>query len=288
VSAFCSLGKCVVQYEQEYGEHSPSRDHSGSVDEYKEEEFEDASPKAALPIPEELPAPEPVAQPVPDLLDLDSDFPTASALEDSNALALAIIPEGTNGNGNIRIFDVNDPSGWELALVTNPTDSATAAANHKKLAGGLDKHLLDSLYDDALQRRGPSGPVPNSYNMGLNMPGGNPFQTPGPGMRPQHMDPFMASSQYAPNSNVQMAMMQQQQAMLMQQQQLQQQQQMMGMAPVSANPFGNPYAGPVGAQYPYGSGLAPEAGVQQPIPGQLALPAPPPAYQNPFGNPGLL
>jgi hypothetical protein len=155
-------------------------------------------------------------------------------------------------------------------------------------AGGLDKHLLDSLYDDALQRRGPSGPVPNSYNMGLNMPGGNPFQTPGPGMRPQHMDPFMASSQYAPNSNVQMAMMQQQQAMLMQQQQLQQQQQMMGMAPVSANPFGNPYAGPVGAQYPYGSGLAPEAGVQQPIPGQLALPAPPPAYQNPFGNPGLL
>lgn len=156
-------------------------------------------------------------------------------------------------------------------------------------AGGLDKHLLDSLYDDALQRRGPSGPVPNSYNMGLQqVPGGNPFQTPGPGMRPQHMDPFMASSQYAPNSNVQMAMMQQQQAMLMQQRQLQQQQQMMGMAPVSGNPFGNPYAGPVGAQYPYGSGLAPEAGVQQPIPGQLALPAPPPAYQNPFGNPGLL
>lgn len=28
------------------------------------------------------------------LQDLDSDFPTASALEDSNALALAIIPEG--------------------------------------------------------------------------------------------------------------------------------------------------------------------------------------------------
>lgn len=67
--AFCSeLGKCVVQYEQEYGEQSPSRDHSGSGEEYKEEDFEDASPKAALPIPEELPAPEPVAQPVPDLL----------------------------------------------------------------------------------------------------------------------------------------------------------------------------------------------------------------------------
>jgi hypothetical protein len=48
---------------------------------------------------------------------------------------------GTNGNGNIRTFDVNDPSGWELALVTNPTDSATAAANHKKLVRG-DNNLL--------------------------------------------------------------------------------------------------------------------------------------------------
>lgn len=67
--AFCSeLGNCVVQHEQEYGEHSPSRDHSDSVEDYKEEEFEDASPKAALPIPEELPDSEPVAQPVPDLL----------------------------------------------------------------------------------------------------------------------------------------------------------------------------------------------------------------------------
>jgi hypothetical protein len=139
---------------------------------------------------------------------------------------------------------------------------------------------LDSLYDDALQRRGPNGAVPNSYNMGMNAPAANPFQAPAPGMPPQHMDPFMASGQYQPSSNVQMAMMQQQQAMLMQQQQ----QQMMGGAPTNANPFGNPYGGHA-AQYPYG---APQAGIQQPIPGQLALPAPPPASYNPFGSPGLI
>lgn len=141
-------------------------------------------------------------------------------------------------------------------------------------AGGFDKLTLDSLYDDALQKRGPNGAVPNSYNMGMGAAAApNPFQAPG--MPQQHMDPFMASGQYAPTTNVQMAMMQQQQAMLMQQQQ----QQMMGATP---NPFGNPYA-PPGGQYPgYGS---PQPA---PVPGQLALPAPPPAYQNPFGNPGLL
>lgn len=134
---------------------------------------------------------------------------------------------------------------------------------------------LDSLYDDALQKRGPNGAVPNSYNMGMNTAAPNPFQAPG--MPQQHMDPFMASGQYQPTTNVQMAMMQQQQALL-------QQQQMMGMAPGTPNPFGNPYApAPVGGQYPYGS---PQQAA--PVPGQLALPAPPPAYHNPFGNPGLL
>lgn len=47
---------------------------------------------------------------------------------------------GANANGNITTFDINDPSGWELALVTNPTDSATAAANHKNLV--RDNNLL--------------------------------------------------------------------------------------------------------------------------------------------------
>jgi len=43
------------------------------------------------------------------------------------------VSAGQTANGNGPTFDINDPSGWELALVTNPTDSATAAANHNKL-----------------------------------------------------------------------------------------------------------------------------------------------------------
>lgn len=267
----------MLKNEPEYEEESSPRAPLETASSYKEEEYEDASPKAHLPIPEELPPPPPeppVVEPVGDLLGLDADLPNASAIEDANALALAIVPEGQTANGNGPKFDINDPSGWELALVTNPTDSTAAAAKHSQLAGGFDKLTLDSLYDDALQKRGPNGAVPNSYNMGMSAAAApNPFQAPG--MPQQHMDPFMASGQYAPTTNVQMAMMQQQQAMLMQQQQ----QQMMGATP---NPFGNPYA-PPGAQYPgYGS---PQPA---PVPGQLALPAPPPAYQNPFGNPGLL
>ncbi|KAG0557934.1 hypothetical protein M758_11G163000 [Ceratodon purpureus] len=272
----------MLKNEPEYEDRSPPRAREDSMPSFKEEQEQDASPKAPPPV-EETPPPPPPPEPAPvepvgDLLGLDADLPNASALEDANALALAIIPEGQTANGNGPTFDINDPAGWELALVTNPTDSATAAANHSKLAGGFDKLTLDSLYDDALQKRGPNGAVPNSYNMGMNTAAPNPFQAPG--MPQQHMDPFMASGQYQPSSNVQMAMMQQQQAMLMQQQQ---QQQMMGMAPGAVNPFGSPYAGGAGGQYPYGAAAAP-----QPIPGQLALPAPPPAYHNPFGNPGLL
>ncbi|XP_024359241.1 putative clathrin assembly protein At4g25940 [Physcomitrium patens] len=270
----------MLKNEPEYGDRSPPRaPEEEAPPSYKEEEYEDASPEAPVPVPEEAPpaqAEPAVVEPVGDLLGLDEDLPDASALENANALALAIIPEGQSANGNAGpTFDVNDPAGWELALVTNPTDTATAAANHSKLAGGFDKLTLDSLYDDALQKRGPNGAVPNSYNMGMNSAAPNPFQAPG--MPPQHMDPFMASGQYAPTTNVQMQMMQQQQALMMQQQAMG-----MGMAAGTPNPFGNPYGGGVPGQYPYG---APQPA---PIPGQLALPAPPPAYSNPFGNPGLL
>ena len=50
---------------------------------------------------------------------------------------------GQTANGNGPTFDINDPAGWELALVTNPTDSATAAEKHSKLVSGLrnGKHV---------------------------------------------------------------------------------------------------------------------------------------------------
>jgi len=244
----------------------------------KEEVYEDASPRAE-PLPESTPPPAPPVEPVGDLLGLDEDLPNAAAaLEESNALALAIVPESTTtANGTGSTYNANGTTGWELALVTNPTDNASVATN-SKFAGGLDKLTLDSLYDDALQRRGPNGVAPNSYNMGMNTAAPNQFHG-APGMPSvQHMDPFLASDKFAPPSNVQMAMMQQHQAMLMLQHQ-----QMMGIPTTGPNPFGNPYGVAAPPQYPYGVGVSPQ---MQTIPGQLALP--PPHYQNPFGNPELL
>lgn len=38
-----------------------------------------------------------------------------------------------NANGTGPTFDINDPAGWELALVTHPTDIAAAPINNSKL-----------------------------------------------------------------------------------------------------------------------------------------------------------
>ncbi|PWZ17391.1 putative clathrin assembly protein [Zea mays] len=219
--------------------------------EYKkepEEEEKPASPPAAPePEPEQVPEPEP--EPVkeeapeaePDLLGLNEPNPAATAIEEQNALALAIVPiddapkaAPTFGNG---------VTGWELALVTAPSSNETAVAPSKKLAGGLDLLTLDSLYDEANRRAS----QPASYNPWEATPAAPaPMMT----MAPVMHDPFYASNGYAAPHGVQMAAMaQQQQAFMLQQQQ------MMTMAPAQpvvhhpmqmqqnpANPFGNPFA----------------------------------------------
>ncbi|KAI4335364.1 hypothetical protein L6164_014014 [Bauhinia variegata] len=122
-------------------------------------------------------------------------------------------------------------------------------------AGGFDKLLLDSLYEDEHARRqlqlqnagyGPRG-------MGMEMGIQNPFDH---NQYNQQRDPFAMSNTIAPPPNVQMALMaqqQQQQQMIYQQHQQQQNnmttlsyhyqqaqypQQMQLMT--SANPFGDP------------------------------------------------
>ncbi|KAF6165370.1 hypothetical protein GIB67_018814 [Kingdonia uniflora] len=63
--------------------------------------------------------------------------PLASQLEDSNAMALAIVPPGGDPtNPGFANFGGN-ASGWELALVTNPS-SNTTHVTESKLAGGFD------------------------------------------------------------------------------------------------------------------------------------------------------
>ncbi|XP_043721308.1 putative clathrin assembly protein At5g35200 isoform X2 [Telopea speciosissima] len=213
--------------------------------EYKKtpEMQEECPPISSPPPPPPEPEPEepvkveaPVSEP-PDLLHLDDPVPAALELDEKNALALAIVPVADSSTNFPSGPDyANGASGWELALVTasSSNESATAAS---KLAGGLDKLTLDSLYDDALRR--------NTQNVSYNP--WEPVPMASPMMQQPAHDPFLASSTVAAPHSVQMAAMaQQQQAFMLQQQ-------MMMMGPQQQqplNPFGNPYGA---ASQQYGS-----------------------------------
>ncbi|KAK6944595.1 AP180 N-terminal homology (ANTH) domain, partial [Dillenia turbinata] len=186
-----------------------------------------------------------------DLLGLsDQVNPHAAELEESNALALAIVQPVNVGqdqtNRGLTNFSTNT-TGWELALVTTPSNN-TSHVTDSKMGGGFDKLLLYSLYEDDSARR-----QIQMQNAGYGAYGTmmqNPFE--------QQHDPFAMSNNIAPPTHVQMAMQQQQQQqMILQQQQLQQQQLMLGppqqhfpqypqmqmqqMGPF--NPFGDPFMG---------------------------------------------
>lgn len=116
-------------------------------------------------------------------------------------------------------------------------------------AGGFDKLLLDSLYEDDSARRQIQLQNAGYGYEGMTMQ--NPFD--------QQQDPFIMSNNVAPPPNVQMAMMAQQQQQYQQQQMTfpQQQHNMMvvpfqyqsqypqqQMQPMdSPNPFGDPFVG---------------------------------------------
>jgi len=193
---------------------------------YKPEESEEVS--VPDPVEEEIP---PVEEPVPvqpvtevvsppsktvmadtgDLLGLNDPSPAVSALEESNALALAIVTSdaSTSTTSTTAWNDKGfDPTGWELALVTAPSNTNSSAAD-SQLAGGLDKLILDSLYDEGAYRQ-----TQQQQLYGSSAP--NPFMT---------NDPFAMSSHVAAPPSVQMAAMSQQQ-----------QQQIPAM--IHQNPFG--------------------------------------------------
>ncbi|GAV81473.1 ANTH domain-containing protein [Cephalotus follicularis] len=184
-----------------------------------------------------------------DLLGLNEVNPQAAELEESNALALAIVPPGRDPSSTNRGLNEISGTGWELALVTTPS-SNTGHMIETKLAGGFDKLLLDSLYEDENARR--QLELQNAgYGYGGMAMQNNPFE--------QH-DPFMMSNNIAPPTNVQMALLAQQQQEHQQQQQQQQNMMMMVHQPYypqyplqslypqpqmqqmgSANPFGDPF-----------------------------------------------
>ncbi|CAG7872963.1 unnamed protein product [Brassica rapa] len=126
-----------------------------------------------------------------DLLGLNTAAPDASAIEDQNALALAVIP--TDGNPPTPRFGQTnnyDPSGWELALVTTPSNDISAATD-RQLAGGLDTLTLNSLYDDgayiASQRPVYGAPAPNPFE--VHDPFATSNSTPPP-QQPAVSNPF--------------------------------------------------------------------------------------------------
>ncbi|KAI3995469.1 hypothetical protein MKX01_039513 [Papaver californicum] len=126
-----------------------------------------------------------------DLLGLNSTHPDASAIEEGNALALAIVSSDSSAPAPPNEFD---PSGWELALVSTP-GANTSSANDRQLGGGLDTVILNSLYDDGAYRA--------SQQPVYGAPAPNPFET--------MQDPFAVSNSIPPSPAVQMAGMNQQQ-----------------------------------------------------------------------------
>nr|CAB3464558.1 unnamed protein product [Digitaria exilis] len=208
---------------------------------YKPEESEEIpepapveEEKAPIEEPELVPPVTEVVSPPPktevpdtvDLLGLSDLNPVGLAIEENNALALAIVPtDGTSTTGNTAFQDKGfDPTGWELALVTAPSNT-TSSASSSQLGGGFDKLILDSLYDDGAYRQRQQQQL-----YGSAAP--NPFMT---------NDPFAMSNQVAPPPSVQMAAMshQHQQIPTMMQpnpfgQPIQPQ---MGMGPATNNPF---------------------------------------------------
>ncbi|KAM0939056.1 putative ANTH domain, ENTH domain, ANTH domain superfamily protein [Dioscorea sansibarensis] len=209
-------------------------------------EVEEAAPPPPPPPP---PPPEPIKEEAPvaeqtDLLGLsDNANPDATELDNKNALALAIVPvdNSSTATPSSGLSLENGTTGWELALVTAPTSNETAVVS-SKLAGGLDKLTLDSLYEDADRRANQTV----SYNPWEPAPMASPVM-----QQPMAHDPFYASNSVAAPHSVQMAAMaQQQQAFVLQQQVM-----MMGQQSYQAslNPFGNPYAG--ASAHPYVPGI---------------------------------
>ncbi|KAI5557638.1 hypothetical protein BDE02_18G117400 [Populus trichocarpa] len=149
-----------------------------------------------------------------DLLGLNEINPKAAELEESNALALAIVPPGADPlSSSNALSELGKPNatGWELALVTTPSNPTSQPAQNK-MGGGFDRLLLDSLYEDDAARR--QIQLQNAgYGYGATAMN-NPFEQP---------DPFAMSNSIAPPTNVQMEMMAQQQQQYHQQQMMMQQ-----------------------------------------------------------------
>ncbi|XP_024988770.1 putative clathrin assembly protein At2g01600 [Cynara cardunculus var. scolymus] len=159
----------------------PLEDENVVIDEAKPQPTDDLVVSNDIPAPAPPPPPPTFnSQDPDDLLGLNFDAPNASLFDESNALALAIVPTDgrSNGSGGAQAKDF-DPTGWELALVTTPSTDISSF-QERQLGGGLDSLTLNSLYDEGAYRAAQQ-PVYGS-------PAPNPFEV---------SDPFHAAPQTA-------------------------------------------------------------------------------------------
>ncbi|KAJ0677788.1 putative ANTH domain, ENTH domain, ANTH domain superfamily protein [Helianthus annuus] len=125
-----------------------------------------------------------------DLLGLNFDAPSGSAIEESNALALAIVPSDTTSSGSAFQTKDFDPTGWELALVSTPSTNISSV-QERQLAGGLDSLTLNSLYDEGAYRASQQpvygSPAPNPFEVA------DPFAMSAQPVQPQMPQPYQAN-----------------------------------------------------------------------------------------------
>ncbi|KAH6826584.1 ENTH/ANTH/VHS superfamily protein [Perilla frutescens var. hirtella] len=204
-----------------------------------------------------------------DLLGLHEISEDALKLEESNALALAIFEPGENPpSGSNALAEIGSSSGWELAIVSAPSNTNKPQLAQPQMGGGFDNLLLDSLYEDNAARR-----TMELHSAGYSTSYGyeTGYQIPLDQQQHHHQqqhDPFAMSNSVAPPTNVQMMMMhqqqqQQQQMMMMMMMPPQQQQLGTAMVPYNPyeasqqmggyfNPFGDPFNYPQPAPPPHG------------------------------------
>ncbi|KAD2804200.1 hypothetical protein E3N88_37577 [Mikania micrantha] len=146
-----------------------------------------------------------------DLLGLNFDAPNGSAIEESNALALAIVPSDSVSSGSAFQAKDFDPTGWELALVTTPSPDISSVQD-RQLAGGMDSLTLNSLYDEGAYRAAQQpvygSPAPNPFEVA------DPFAMSGPSVQnqmastyqanPNPFGPYQPSTAYGPPQNLMM------------------------------------------------------------------------------------
>ncbi|KAJ7569556.1 hypothetical protein O6H91_01G083700 [Diphasiastrum complanatum] len=177
-------------------------------------------------------------QPDADLINFEGA--AISAEDHENRLALALFTSA--GNASWETFGSNSAeqstlwhdtsqngkAGWELALVTEASKLSKAAGS---MAGGFNRLLLDSMYDQATVSQKYSSTLPAGSVSSVALPGKPPssiLALPAP-VPVAGEDPFAASIGVPPPSYVQMADVRQKQQLLIQEQQFWQQYQRDGM-----------------------------------------------------------